>query len=121
MPCARRPSVPRRVGGHPRDERVAASLAREHRRPQISRRLREGVAAAGGLEDPVTALDLSIELARAPTRVAHERAPLDYACALGRVTRTEHAHVIEGDEGGIARVLEPCEHHHRRGLDRAAY
>src|SRR5690242_7693674 len=69
------------------------------------------------LEDPVAALDLGIELARSPARMTNEGASFDYAHAVGRIAGTEHSDILECNERRIARVLEPCEHDHRSGLD----
>src|SRR4051794_5065480 len=56
-----------RVVGHPRDEGVLAALALEHRAPQGRRLGNEGVVGPGRLDDPVVALELGLELTRAPT------------------------------------------------------
>src|SRR5690242_16953041 len=50
--------VHRRIRRHPRHQRVAAALARQHRLPQVAGVLAEGILGPGRLSDPVAALEL---------------------------------------------------------------
>src|SRR5215213_8704560 len=67
-------SVLRWVFRHPRHEGVLATLSLQHRRPQFLRRLAEHVARLGGLDDPVVALELAVELTGSPSGIAREHA-----------------------------------------------
>src|SRR4051794_29083496 len=68
------PLVDRRIGRHPRDQRIAPALAGQHLGPQLARLGGERVLAAGRLADPVAPLELGVELTRPPAGVADERA-----------------------------------------------
>src|SRR6202035_3300698 len=60
------------IGRHPGDQRVAAALAGEHTAPQLAWRLAEDVLRQGRLGDPVSLLDLRVELTLAPAGIARE-------------------------------------------------
>ena len=80
--------VQRGVVGHARDEAVAAALALEHARPELARRRAEHVVDARGLEEPVLALQLALELPGAPAGVAGERAHAAHALATAARARS---------------------------------
>src|SRR3954449_12515762 len=71
--------VDRRVRGHRREQRVLAALAPQHRRPQALGVLAEDLRGARGLDDPGLLLELRLELARPPARVAGEHAGAAHA------------------------------------------
>src|SRR5437763_5117177 len=99
-------SVHRRVGRHPRHQRVAAALAGQDVGPQPARVAREGVLEPGRFQDPVSALELAVELTRPPAGVAEERAAGFDADGelLGRGAGAQYADVVERDQGRIRGV-----------------
>ena len=100
--------VNRRIGWHARHQRVAAALTLKHRAPQRAWIGRERVLVARRLQDPVVSLELGIELSRAPARVTYERAALPYPdrLLLALFRRSHHTDVVEGQQRGIAGILE---------------
>src|SRR3954464_12916362 len=94
-------SVDRRIFGHACDELEDAALAAEDPAPEVVDVLGEDVLRQRGLEDPVVALELFLQLSFAPARIAGEHAPPAHRrCIL----------LVERDETEIA------EHAHRRLL-----
>src|SRR5262245_36604039 len=67
-------SVHRGVERHRREQRVAAALAPQHRRPKPLGVLGEDLLAHRGLDDPGLLLELALELSGAPAGVAGEHA-----------------------------------------------
>src|SRR6185437_9383797 len=69
-PAVRLESVEAGILGHPGDEPVLAALALEDVAPELLRVGAEHVARERGLDEPGVLLELALELALAPARVA---------------------------------------------------
>src|SRR5438445_3955556 len=67
--------IDRGILGHPRHELVDTALAAQDVGPQLLRHIREGIVGLCGLDDPVVARELVLELARTPAGIAGEDAP----------------------------------------------
>src|SRR5579875_1433621 len=116
-------SVQRRVLGHASHQRVAPALALEHGCPKRGGIVRERVAVARRLEDPVAALELGVELARTPAGVAREHTRALHALpeTLAWGGAGEDADAPEGDHRGAGGVLEVSEDDHPGARDRTTH
>src|SRR3954470_13943293 len=107
--------VDRGIGGHGGEEGVLAALATQHRGPQALRVLAEDLLPARGLDDPGLLLELGLELARAPARVAGEHAGAGHAVGdLAEVAgvAADEAEVVVQEHAGHRRLVELGEHDH---------
>ena len=103
------------------DELVDAALAAEHVGPELVGRLGERVVVQRGLEDPVVALELVLELAGAPARVAGEDAPpRRHRQDVVRLVERREAERAEERHRRVVRVDELAEHEHGVRLHGAA-
>src|SRR5215475_14968559 len=90
------------------DELVLAALAAENRAPEAVGILGEDVVQVGGLDDPVVALELVLELLRAPACDAGEHArALELRCAvLESVVQRDGADVLDHHDAGLVRIVK---------------
>src|SRR5205823_107799 len=116
---ARGLSVQARVGRHAREQRIAPSLAREDRAPQLLGQPREDVLGHRRVSDPVAVIQLCVELALTPAREAGED-----ALARGRIPELVDVGVVgreadppQDDQPRRGRVLELGQHDYRARLD----
>ena len=120
LPVSR--SIHSRVVGHPRQQRVAAALAAQDRRPELLGGVGEDLVGRGALDDPRLLLELGLELSRAPARVAGEdadAAEVHVELLEVRVGGQEPDRALD-DQPGLPGIAELGQDDDRRRLDRAA-